>query len=97
MLGCAIGYWQGDVMKLVDDIAALKPAMFIGVPRVFDRIYSRINGQVRRGACARQMEGARGVVAWGARTAPWGVRAPSARSRGPCDAPVCLNNLPCCS
>ena len=45
-IGCAIGYWQGDVGKLVDDIAALKPAMFIGVPRVFDRIYSRIEGQV---------------------------------------------------
>jgi len=37
---------QGDVGKLVDDIAALKPAMFIGVPRVFDRIYSRIDSQV---------------------------------------------------
>lgn len=46
-IGCAIGYWQGDVGKLVDDIAALKPAMFIGVPRVFDRIYSRIDGQVK--------------------------------------------------
>eukprot|EP00983_Pelagomonas_calceolata_P117424 1160414-Pelagomonas_calceolata.AAC.4 len=48
-LGCAIGYWQGDVGKLVDDIAALKPAMFFGVPRVFDRIYSRIDSQVRAG------------------------------------------------
>lgn len=43
--GC-IGYWQGDVLKLLEDIAALKPAMFVGVPRVFDRIYSRVMGQV---------------------------------------------------
>jgi len=48
-LGCAIGYWQGDVGKLVDDIAALKPAMFFGVPRVFDRIYSRIDSQIKNG------------------------------------------------
>ena len=31
MLGCAIGYWQGDVKKLVDDISALKPAFFCGM------------------------------------------------------------------
>lgn len=30
----------------VDDIAALQPAMFIGVPRVFDRIYTGISTQV---------------------------------------------------
>eukprot|EP00967_Tisochrysis_lutea_P053871 scaffold67152_cov20-Tisochrysis_lutea.AAC.1 len=47
MMGCAIGYWQGDILKLVDDIAVLKPAMFIGVPRVFERIYTRITDQVR--------------------------------------------------
>jgi long-chain acyl-CoA synthetase len=35
------------VTKLVDDIAALKPALFIGVPRVFDRIYTGISTQVR--------------------------------------------------
>lgn len=30
----------------MDDIAALKPALFIGVPRVFDRIYTGIMTQV---------------------------------------------------
>lgn len=38
---------QGDVLKLVDDIGELKPSLFIGVPRVFDRIYTRIMDQVR--------------------------------------------------
>jgi long-chain acyl-CoA synthetase len=45
-LGCKIGYWQGNVNLLVDDIGALKPTVFIGVPRVFDRIYSRVIDQV---------------------------------------------------
>lgn len=38
--GGRIGYFRGDVKLLVDDIAALQPTLFVGVPRVFDRIYS---------------------------------------------------------
>ncbi|GFR48302.1 hypothetical protein Agub_g10182 [Astrephomene gubernaculifera] len=45
-MGAAIGYWQGDVTKLVDDVAALQPSLFLGVPRVFDRIYTRIMSQI---------------------------------------------------
>ena len=29
-VGARIGYFQGDVRKLVDDIAALRPTLFIG-------------------------------------------------------------------
>lgn len=51
-MGASIGYWQGDVQKLTEDIAALKPAIFLGVPRVFDRIYSKVMAQVGGGACS---------------------------------------------
>ncbi len=44
--GC-IGFWQGDVSKLVDDAAEFKPTMFCGVPRVYDRIYSRVMSGVK--------------------------------------------------
>lgn len=47
-VGARIGYFQGDVRKLVDDIGALKPTLFIGVPRVFDRVYSGVYEKVRR-------------------------------------------------
>ncbi|KAJ7525288.1 hypothetical protein O6H91_17G044000 [Diphasiastrum complanatum] len=40
--GSSIGFWQGDVKLLVDDIAELKPTLFAGVPRVFERVYSGI-------------------------------------------------------
>ena len=50
-MGASIGYWQGDVNKLLDDVGALKPALFLGVPRVFDRIYSRVMGMVRMHSC----------------------------------------------
>ena len=48
-MGASIGYWQGDVLKLLDDVGALKPALFLGVPRVFDRIYARVVGMVGLG------------------------------------------------
>uniref|UniRef100_A0A7S0R5D9 Long-chain-fatty-acid--CoA ligase n=1 Tax=Chlamydomonas leiostraca TaxID=1034604 RepID=A0A7S0R5D9_9CHLO len=54
-MGCSIGYWQGDVTKLVEDIAALRPAMFIGVPRVFDRIYTGITTQIKNGGFIKSL------------------------------------------
>jgi len=46
-VGGSIGYWQGDVKKLMDDIGALRPTVFVGVPRVFERICGGIRDQVR--------------------------------------------------
>ena len=46
-LGARIGYWQGSIGELMDDVGALKPTIFAGVPRVFDRIRSRILERVR--------------------------------------------------
>eukprot|EP00005_Dracoamoeba_jomungandri_P000521 CAMPEP_0174254172 /NCGR_PEP_ID=MMETSP0439-20130205/3517_1 /TAXON_ID=0 /ORGANISM="Stereomyxa ramosa, Strain Chinc5" /LENGTH=671 /DNA_ID=CAMNT_0015335623 /DNA_START=35 /DNA_END=2047 /DNA_ORIENTATION=- len=43
--GC-VGFYQGDVKKLVDDIQELKPTLLIGVPRVYHRIYDKILQQV---------------------------------------------------
>ncbi len=45
-MGASIGYWQGDITKIMDDIECLKPTFFVGVPRVYDRIYSRVMDQV---------------------------------------------------
>jgi long-chain acyl-CoA synthetase len=40
--GGSIGYWQGDVKHILDDVGALQPTFFVGVPRIFDRIYSAV-------------------------------------------------------
>ncbi|GBF95915.1 hypothetical protein Rsub_08038, partial [Raphidocelis subcapitata] len=48
-IGGRIGYFQGDTTKLMDDITALRPTLFIGVPRIFERIESGVMGQVARG------------------------------------------------
>lgn len=45
-LGARIGYFGGDVAKLVEDAAVLQPSIFPGVPRVFNRIAAQIQHQV---------------------------------------------------
>lgn len=38
-VGGAIGFSQGDPVKLLEDVQALRPTIFPGVPRVWQRIY----------------------------------------------------------
>lgn len=38
--GASIGYWRGDPKLLIEDIQELKPSLFAGVPKVFDRVYA---------------------------------------------------------
>ncbi|CAM6085910.1 unnamed protein product [Calypogeia fissa] len=45
-LGGRIGYWQGNALVLMDDMKALQPTMFIGVPRIFDRIHSGFHKKI---------------------------------------------------
>lgn len=57
-LGGSIGYWQGDPKKLMDDVGALKPTIFAGVPRIFDRVYSGVTNKVSHsGWIARHLFG----------------------------------------
>jgi len=40
-VGGAVGFYSGNVRLLMDDIAALKPTIFVGVPRIFQRVYDK--------------------------------------------------------
>ena len=40
--GVKIGFYQGDPLKLTEDCALLKPALFPSVPRLYSRIYTKI-------------------------------------------------------
>ncbi|CAK4618020.1 unnamed protein product [Aphanomyces euteiches] len=42
-LGASMGFYQGDVQFLMDDMAELKPHLFVSVPRLFNRVYDKIN------------------------------------------------------
>ncbi|XP_063045823.1 long-chain-fatty-acid--CoA ligase 1-like isoform X2 [Engraulis encrasicolus] len=43
--GASIGFFQGDIRLLMDDLAALKPTVFPVVPRLLNRMYDRIHSQ----------------------------------------------------
>ncbi|CAN6459908.1 unnamed protein product [Victoria cruziana] len=53
--GASIGFWQGDVRYLLNDCQELKPTLFCGVPRVFERIYSGINEKVSADGTLKRM------------------------------------------
>ncbi|KAL6640437.1 hypothetical protein ACP70R_021560 [Stipagrostis hirtigluma subsp. patula] len=45
--GVAIGFYQGDNLKLMDDLAVLRPTVFSSVPRLYNRIYAAITNAVK--------------------------------------------------
>ncbi|KAK9837730.1 hypothetical protein WJX74_003888 [Apatococcus lobatus] len=45
--GC-IGYWQGDVKKIMEDAEALRPTFFVAVPRVLERLMGGIKTKVAK-------------------------------------------------
>lgn len=40
--GGSIVYYSGDVQKIKDDLALVKPTVFVSVPRLFSRFYDAI-------------------------------------------------------
>ncbi len=45
--GSACGFFQGSVLKLFDDIQVLKPTIFASVPRLWNRLYDKVNATIR--------------------------------------------------
>ncbi|KAG6726716.1 hypothetical protein I3842_02G094400 [Carya illinoinensis] len=52
--GVAVGFYQGDNMKLMDDMAALRPTLFCSVPRLYNRIYAGIINAVQTSGGLRE-------------------------------------------
>ncbi|KAL8515255.1 hypothetical protein ACS0TY_014098 [Phlomoides rotata] len=54
--GGSCGFYHGDNMKLLEDIAVLKPTILCSVPRVYNRIYTGVlNGVKTSGALRERM------------------------------------------
>lgn len=45
--GQKVGFYRGDPLKIVDDVALLKPTFFVSVPRLYNRIYDKLNAKLR--------------------------------------------------
>uniref|UniRef100_A0A1J3GAZ2 Long-chain-fatty-acid--CoA ligase n=1 Tax=Noccaea caerulescens TaxID=107243 RepID=A0A1J3GAZ2_NOCCA len=52
--GSSVGYWRGDIRYMMDDVHALKPTVFCGVPRVYDKIYAGVMQKISAGGLLRK-------------------------------------------
>ena len=46
VVGLKIGYYTGDPLRLIDDVGTLQPTMFPSVPRLYNRIYSKLVSRI---------------------------------------------------
>ena len=46
--GFSHGYFSGNPLKLLEDIAVLKPTVFCSVPRILNRVYGAIHDQIKQ-------------------------------------------------
>jgi len=53
--GARIGFFSGDVKTLFDDIGALRPTYFISVPRLWNRLYDRVQESVAASGAIRRV------------------------------------------
>jgi len=40
--GIKIGFYSGNPLNLIEDLGVLKPTLFPSVPRLYNRIYGKI-------------------------------------------------------
>jgi long-chain acyl-CoA synthetase len=42
-----IGFYSGDVLKLTQDLAVLKPTVMVSVPRIYSRFYDLMQAKIK--------------------------------------------------
>ncbi|XP_061175282.1 long-chain-fatty-acid--CoA ligase 1-like isoform X2 [Saccostrea echinata] len=52
--GARIGFFQGDVKLLMDDIKELQPTLFPSVPRLLNRVYDKVMTQLSEGSAIKR-------------------------------------------
>ena len=47
-LGATLAYWERDPLKIVPNLAEVKPTYFPSVPRIFEKIYTAATGSIEK-------------------------------------------------
>lgn len=45
-VGNSVGFYRGDLSVLLDDIVALRPTVFLAVPRFYNRLYDGVHAKL---------------------------------------------------
>ena len=45
--GVKLGFFSGDILKLMEDISILKPTYFPTVPRLLNKLYGKIAASIK--------------------------------------------------
>jgi len=53
--GVAVGFSRGNPLLLVPDIQELKPTVFVGVPRLYNRLYDKINAGINTSGSVKKL------------------------------------------
>eukprot|EP00808_Paulinella_micropora_P017735 g1616.t1 len=53
--GAAVGFYQGDTLKILEDLNALRPTIFPSVPRLLNRVYDKILAGVNEAGGVKQI------------------------------------------
>jgi len=53
--GASAGFYQGDLLTLMDDLAELQPTVFVSAPRLFNRVYDKITQGVAAAGGLKKM------------------------------------------
>mmetsp|Transcript_25929 Transcript_25929/g.25487 ORF Transcript_25929/g.25487 Transcript_25929/m.25487 type:complete len:372 (+) Transcript_25929:398-1513(+) len=61
--GAQYGFYAGDVLKIREDLAELKPTVFVSVPRLFNRFHDLIQQQFASATGVKKMLVSRGLSA----------------------------------
>lgn len=54
-VGGHIGYWRGNVKLLMEDVAALRPTLFIAVPRIIERVEDGVRAKLKKASKVSQL------------------------------------------
>jgi long-chain acyl-CoA synthetase len=54
-LGGNIAYWERDPLKIIPNLAEVKPDYFPSVPRIFEKIYTAATGEVEKSGGLRKL------------------------------------------
>lgn len=53
-LGGSIGFYEGDIKKIVDNLKEVKPTIFCTVPRLLNRMYAKVQENLSRASPLKQ-------------------------------------------